>query len=321
MSKRQTTGMPKPRQAQVAAAEAAKREQKSRHEREAEIQRYIIIGTVVTVVVVGLILLASVIIDLLVVPNQTVATVNGTKSFAFNGLAVDGLSLEDASTGGKAIFGKSVIEQIKVTRGEDGPVFDIKGLEGTDLSFKRDEGGIVVDKGRIEAVRVDMSKKDRVYFKMTDTTSNGKIDYKNPKEGYEFHTSGKSKLSSFTLNYEKLVTGDKIDTQIKFSGEINDFSVVHPQLGDFKLTDTVLGESTFDLGLELPPAGSVGQAPKAKFSVDIDVQKATLKSGHLPHVELDESKVTNGRIQLEKTDTGLVGKVKGNLDLHLKEID
>ncbi|MBZ0286181.1 MAG: peptidylprolyl isomerase [Anaerolineae bacterium] len=78
MSKRQTTGMPKPRQAQVAAAEAAKREQKSRHEREAEIQRYIIIGTVVTVVVVGLILLASVIIDLLVVPNQTVATVNGT---------------------------------------------------------------------------------------------------------------------------------------------------------------------------------------------------------------------------------------------------
>ncbi len=257
----------------------------------------------------------------LVKPVIKSATVSGTKSFTFNGLAVDGLTLEDASTGGKASFGKSEIEKITVTRGAEGPIFDITGLEGSKLSFTRDEGGIVVDKGRIESVKVDMSKKDRVDFTMTDTTSNGKVDYKNPKEGYEFHTSGKSKLSLFTLNYEKNPGGDKIDTKIKFSGEINDFSVVHPQLGEFKLADTVLGESTFDLGLELPPAGSAGQAPKARFSVDVEVQKATLKSGHLPHVELDESKVTNGRIQLEKTESGLVGKVKGNLDLHIKEID
>lgn len=77
MSKRQTTGMPKQRRA-AAAAEESRREQKSRHEREAEIQRYVIIGTMVTVAVVGLILLASVINELLIVPNQIVARVNDT---------------------------------------------------------------------------------------------------------------------------------------------------------------------------------------------------------------------------------------------------
>ena len=78
MSKRQTTGQPKQKRAAATAAEQTKQTQKSRHEREAEVQRYILIGTVAVVVVVGLILLISVVYDLLIVPNQAVANVNGT---------------------------------------------------------------------------------------------------------------------------------------------------------------------------------------------------------------------------------------------------
>ncbi|MBZ0293765.1 MAG: peptidylprolyl isomerase [Anaerolineae bacterium] len=74
MSKReQTTGVPKNRR----TTQTSEKEFKSRHEREAEIQRYVIIGTIVTVVVVALILIAAVVVELIITPNQTVATVNG----------------------------------------------------------------------------------------------------------------------------------------------------------------------------------------------------------------------------------------------------
>jgi len=81
MSKRsQTTGLPKSKQKPVAAANAkAKkeaREHKSRAEREAQIQRWVVIGTIVTVAVVAVILVAAVVIELIVTPNQVVATVN-----------------------------------------------------------------------------------------------------------------------------------------------------------------------------------------------------------------------------------------------------
>ncbi|MGQ9887566.1 MAG: peptidylprolyl isomerase [Aggregatilineales bacterium] len=79
MSKRsQTTGLPKGKQKPVAAANVKKeaREHKSRAEREAQIQRWVIIGTIVTVAVVAVILVAAVVIELVVTPNQVVATVN-----------------------------------------------------------------------------------------------------------------------------------------------------------------------------------------------------------------------------------------------------
>lgn len=78
MSKRQTTGQPKPKRTAAVAAEQTKQTQKSRQQREAEIQRYIFLTTIAVAVVVGLILLFAVINELLIVPNQTVANVNGT---------------------------------------------------------------------------------------------------------------------------------------------------------------------------------------------------------------------------------------------------
>lgn len=80
MSKRrQTTGLPKDKQKPAAAADPQKdaREHKSRAEREAQIQRWVVIGTVVTVAVVAVILVAALVIELVVTPNQVVATVNG----------------------------------------------------------------------------------------------------------------------------------------------------------------------------------------------------------------------------------------------------
>jgi len=78
MSKRQTTGQPKAKREAAVAAEQAKQTQKSRHEREAEVQRYALYGTIGVIVVVGLILIFSVINELVLVPNQAVANVNGT---------------------------------------------------------------------------------------------------------------------------------------------------------------------------------------------------------------------------------------------------
>ncbi len=79
MSKRsQTTGLPKDKQRPAAAADPKKdaREHKSRAEREAQIQRWVVIGTVVAVVVIAVILVAALVVELVVTPNRVVATVN-----------------------------------------------------------------------------------------------------------------------------------------------------------------------------------------------------------------------------------------------------
>ncbi len=72
----QTTGGPKDKPKSTSAKEAKNIEYKSRAEREAEIQRYVILGTVVTVAIVALILIAAIVVELVITPNQTVATVN-----------------------------------------------------------------------------------------------------------------------------------------------------------------------------------------------------------------------------------------------------
>jgi hypothetical protein len=77
MAKRkQTTGLPKQKTSTAPAASQDKgREHKSRAEREAEIQRYVLIGTGAAVGLVVLILVAAVVIELFINPNRTVAAV------------------------------------------------------------------------------------------------------------------------------------------------------------------------------------------------------------------------------------------------------
>jgi peptidyl-prolyl cis-trans isomerase D len=76
--RRQTTGVPKQKApASTSAGQESRREFKSRAEREAEIQRYVLLGTGIAVGVVVLILVAAVVIELLVNPNRVVASVNG----------------------------------------------------------------------------------------------------------------------------------------------------------------------------------------------------------------------------------------------------
>ncbi len=85
MSKRSTTGLPKPNQPKP-EAEGSKnrlqpkiiREYRSKAEREAEIQRLVILGTAVAIGIALLILVVAVLNDQLLVPNQAVANVNGT---------------------------------------------------------------------------------------------------------------------------------------------------------------------------------------------------------------------------------------------------
>ena len=85
MSKRSTTGLPKPAQPKPEIPEPRSRlqpkllrEYRSKHERETEIQRLVILGTAITVGVALLILVISILNDSLLVPNQAVANVNGT---------------------------------------------------------------------------------------------------------------------------------------------------------------------------------------------------------------------------------------------------
>jgi parvulin-like peptidyl-prolyl isomerase len=75
--RRQTTGLPKQQSSTPSGAQDIKRERKSRAEREAEIQRRVLIGTGVTVAIVVLILVAAVVLELFITPNQVVASVNG----------------------------------------------------------------------------------------------------------------------------------------------------------------------------------------------------------------------------------------------------
>ena len=83
MSKRSTTGIPKPSQPKP-EPEAPRsrlqpkllREYRSRHEREAEIQRLVVLGTGIAIAVAVVILILAIASDVFIVPNQTVATVN-----------------------------------------------------------------------------------------------------------------------------------------------------------------------------------------------------------------------------------------------------
>lgn len=75
--RRQTTGLPKQQSPTPPTQQELKRERKSRAEREADIQRRVLIGTGVTVAIVVLILVAAVVIELFITPNQVVASVNG----------------------------------------------------------------------------------------------------------------------------------------------------------------------------------------------------------------------------------------------------
>lgn len=89
MSKReQTTGVPKegaknvpettsPEPVQRKPRLSKREEYRSRAEREAEIQRYVILGTGIVIGIVVIILAIAVAIDQIIVPNQVVASVNG----------------------------------------------------------------------------------------------------------------------------------------------------------------------------------------------------------------------------------------------------
>lgn len=84
MSKRSTTGLPKPAQPKPEVPESRSRlqpkllrEYRSKHERETEIQRLVILGTALAVGIALLILVISVLNESLLVPNQAVASVNG----------------------------------------------------------------------------------------------------------------------------------------------------------------------------------------------------------------------------------------------------
>lgn len=75
--RRQTSGLPKQSPSAQPGTQEGRRERKSRAEREAAIQRRVLIGTGITVAIVVLILVAAVIVELFVTPNQVVASVNG----------------------------------------------------------------------------------------------------------------------------------------------------------------------------------------------------------------------------------------------------
>ncbi|MFN8565834.1 MAG: SurA N-terminal domain-containing protein, partial [Anaerolineae bacterium] len=83
MSKRSTTGLPKPDQPKPETESRNRlqprllREYRSKHERETEMQRLILIGTIITVSIALIILLGAILNEQLFVPNQTVASVNG----------------------------------------------------------------------------------------------------------------------------------------------------------------------------------------------------------------------------------------------------
>lgn len=91
MTKRsQTTGLPKespapkgpppgtdPESSGERARPRLQREHMTRHERDAQIQRWVIIGTGIAIAAVVLLLVVTFVIDQLVVPNQVVATVDG----------------------------------------------------------------------------------------------------------------------------------------------------------------------------------------------------------------------------------------------------
>src|SRR5262245_17903406 len=80
MAKRsQTTGLPKARKTDPAPDANVKtpRQFRSRAEREAQLQRRIILGTVIAVALIVLVVVGAFILDQVILPGQVVASVNG----------------------------------------------------------------------------------------------------------------------------------------------------------------------------------------------------------------------------------------------------
>lgn len=73
--RRQTSGLPRRRTASAAAQEDSGREFVTRAERESRLQRWVLIGTGVTIAMVVLILVGAIVVELLVTPNSTAARV------------------------------------------------------------------------------------------------------------------------------------------------------------------------------------------------------------------------------------------------------
>ena len=242
----------------------------------------------------------------------------GLNSLTFNGLGATAISLEDSKSNTKVSLGKSYITKAQVSGGGAGPKISVTGLEGADISLQQNEGGISIDKGVIGTVDLDLSQAGTVKVGLTNATSSGEIRYKNAQGKYEFRSSGQSSIEKFDLETSKDDEGTHISSQVKFSGEVKEFFISNPETGDLTMTDTKLRSSEFAVKVDIPADGNT---PTFGFSVDIDVEKATLKSGHLPIGEIGTSSLKEGKIHLIKDATGLSGKISGELKLLIPMIN
>lgn len=245
-------------------------------------------------------------------------SVKGLDSVTFNGLGAEAISLEDSRSNTSVNLGKSIIQSVTVDKGGAGPKIAVKGLDGASIALKQNDGGILIDKGSIGSINLDLSKAGSVSVGLQKAESSGEIRYKNTGGNYEFRSSGQSSIEKFNLETSKDDNGSHVSSEVKFSGQVKEFFISNPATGDLTLTDTVIRPSEFKVKVDLPNDGS---APTFGFNVDIDVEKANLKSGHLPIGEVGASSIKEGKIHLSKDETGLSGKISGELKLLIPQIN
>ncbi|HKX11712.1 MAG TPA: hypothetical protein VJP40_01075 [bacterium] len=242
----------------------------------------------------------------------------GLDSITFTGLGANSLSMEDAPSGTKVNLGKSEISSVKIEGLQGGPKVTVKGLEGEKISLQQNEGGIAIDKGNIGSINLDLSKAGAVQVGLSKAVSSGEVRYKNTEGKYEFRSSGESSVESFKLETSQDADANHVKSEIKFSGKVKEFFISNPATGDLTMTDTVIRPSEFKVNVDVPLDGT---APTFGFSVDLDVEKANLKSGHLPIGEIGPSTLKDGKIHLNKDASGLSGKISGELKLLIPKIN
>ncbi|HKY62659.1 MAG TPA: hypothetical protein VJR29_04495 [bacterium] len=246
------------------------------------------------------------------------ARVKGLDSILFKGLGAKSLSFEDSPSGTKVNLGESKISSIFLEGTRGGPKVTVKGLEGKAISLQQNQGGMTIDKGDIEKIGLDLSKPGAVKLEINKADSSGEVRYKNTQENYEFRSAGESSIQSAVFETSKDAVATHVKTELKFSGKVKDFFISNPATGDLTMSDTVIRPSEIKISVDLPFDGAV---PNFSFGVDIDVEKANLKSGHLPIGEVGASSLKEGKIHLLKDASGLSGKISGELKLQIPQIN
>jgi len=244
------------------------------------------------------------------------------QQIVLRGLQLDSLDADDATSGVKANIKAGKIKELQFENTPTGPKIKLSQVKSDEISagVLQNKVSLKLGKSSLESLNLDGSQKGKLDLTLQSIASEGAFRYHNQDEGMDIEGKGLSKISSLDFHYQLDPSGAfQVESEVHFSGKVQEFKLVHPSVGNLALGETEFGESSFKAGLKWD--ANATKPSSSNISVSLDLPKAEVKEGHVRLVDVGDSSLKNGKIQLEKSGDVLTAQVSGNLNLKLKKID